>query len=251
MIKRLRKTLNLNKDPGVAKKLKKCLEKALALEDYLDEMCPEETKLQKTIRHDVMREAWEEHHKNGLAMDVYFPELMNSRDGAQFVRTILEIGKAKRVLELGTFAGYSLALFCSIPSVEEVTALELDPFLIKYVKSHFAGTGEEKKLRMLEGPALESLKTLKDGRETFDAAFIDADKVNYLNYYKFIMDYNLIGSGGLIIADNTLYRGLMYPRPQGEMGQVFADFNSYVAKDERVTQVIAQVSDGISIIRRK
>jgi len=246
----LKKALDLTRDPGVAAKLQKCLESAIALEEYLLEMSPEETSLQKTIREDTVKEEVAVNYKNvtGNELD---PTMINSRNGVQFEKMVMEIGSCSRILEVGMFTGYTAALFCSIPSVSQVTTLELDSFFVQFVKSHFAGTEEEKKLRIIEGPALESLKTLKEHGETFDAVFIDADKVNYLNYYKYIMDNMIIGSGGVIIVDNTLWYGQMYPRPHGSLGQVFADFNSYVAKDDRVTQVIIQLLDGVSVIRRK
>jgi len=65
----------------------------------------------------------------------------------------------------------------------------MDPFIVNWVKSHFAGKVEEKKLRILEGPAIQSLSLLKDAGENFDAIFIDADKPNYLNYYKVVHFY--------------------------------------------------------------
>jgi len=246
----LKDALELNKDPAVASTLQKCLEKAIALEDYLETMCPEETPLQKRIRDDTMKESLAAEYKevSGEDLDAV---MINSNSGAQFEKLILEIGKCSRILEVGMFTGYTAALFCSIPSVRQVTTLELDPFFVNFAKSHFAGVEEEKKLRIIEGPALKSLETLKEEGETFDAVFIDADKPNYINYYKFIMDNNLIGSGGVFIVDNTLWKGQMYPTPHGNLGQVFAEFNNFVAKDERVTQVIIQLSDGVSIIRRK
>jgi len=250
IIEGLEEALRLNKDPAVAAKLQGLVEMAEGLESYLIKMSPEETPLQKAIREETFGGDLGKRYKDETG-NKFETAKINLRDAAQFEKMIVEIGKFSRILEIGLFTGYTAALFCSIPTVSQVTSLEIDPFSVKYVRSRLSGTEEGKKLRIIEGPALESLKTLKEQGETYDVAFIDADKENYLNYYKFIMDNNLVGSGGLIIADNTLFKGQMYPTPHGSMGQVAADFNNYVAKDDRVTQVILQLLDGVSLIRRK
>jgi len=67
---------------------------------------------------------------------------------------------------------------------KQVTSLEIDPFMVNFVKSRFAGTDEGKKLKVIQGPALDSLEKIKESGETFDLVFIDADKMNYMNYYK-------------------------------------------------------------------
>jgi len=251
LIEYLQEALAASKEPLVASKLQKCIDMATGLENYLETTCPEETPLQKRIYADTLAMPMRENFEKGLTLFEFSLNMMNARQPTQFLKTITEISRAERVLEIGMFTGYSAAIFCAADCVKSVTALEIDPFMVNFVKSHFSGTEEDKKLRIFTGPALESLETLKKAGETFDLVFIDADKANYLNYYKFVMDNNLIGSNGVIMLDNTLWCGELYPKPLTSRGKMFVDLNDYINNDKRVSQVILQISDGVSLIRRK
>jgi len=124
---------------------------------------------------------------------------------AQFLQTLIKISNIKKILEIGSFTGFSaLSMALALPS---------DGFLISLDKSKefslkaqsFYEKANEKKIKQIIKPAIESLKELKDSSQKFDLIFIDADKNNYPNYYE--LSLNLLVSNGIIIIDNMLWHG--------------------------------------------
>src|SRR5258708_20706210 len=100
----------------------------------------------------------------------------------QFLQMLVTIGGAKRVLEFGTFTGFSaLMMAAALPPDGELVTLELGPKVAEFARTYFGRSEHGSKIRLIEGPALDSVKTLKG---PFDFAFIDADTTNYPNYYK-------------------------------------------------------------------
>ena len=104
---------------------------------------------------------------------------------------------------------------------------------------------------MRVGPALETLQQLASSGDQFDFVFIDADKTGYLNYYKTLLDHDLLTEQAIICVDNTLLQGQTYatdnPSPNGK---AVAEFNAFVAGDPRVEQVLLPIRDGVTLIRR-
>ncbi|ODN02123.1 Caffeoyl-CoA O-methyltransferase 1, partial [Orchesella cincta] len=113
-----------------------------------------------------------------------------------------------------------------------------------------AGTNLESKIRIMMGPAMESLVQLKEEGKKFDFVFIDADKQGYLNYYKYIMDNNLLGANGAIACDNALWYAKTYNQSDTN-GKALHEFIEFVKKDERVYQILLPIRDGILLIKRK
>ncbi len=110
-----------------------------------------------------------------------------------------------------------------------------------------------KKIKVKVAPALETLEGLAAAQESFDLIFIDADKKEYIDYFKLILDGKLLATGGLILVDNTLLQGQPYlePHQRSANGEAIAQFNRFVADDPRVEQVLLPLRDGLTIIRRK
>jgi caffeoyl-CoA O-methyltransferase len=238
-------------DPLLVEKLSKCLSLVEALDTYLVNNCSSESDLQKKIYQDTLTEPWEENYKNGLT-SINLPIIcLSGKVEGRFLQTMAEMTKAKTILEMGMFTGYSAVSFCQSNYVKEVTALELEPYLEKFVRARTAGTEVDKKLRILVGPAMDSLKILRNEGKKFDLIFIDADKVNYLNYYKFVMDNDLVEKDGSILIDNTLWKAEVYPPIKTERGNVLNSFNEYVQNDSRVSQVIVPLRDGVMLIKPK
>ncbi len=153
---------------------------------------------------------------------------------------------AKRVLEVGTFTGFSaLMMAAALPDDGEIVTLELSPEHAAFARSFFERSPDGKKVRLIEGPALDSLRKLEG---PFDLVFIDADKAGYQDYYEAALP--MLSERGIIAVDNVLWSGNVLD-PKEDNGRAIVAFNDHVARDERVTHVLLTVRDGIMLVRRK
>lgn len=174
------------------------------------------------------------------------PQMLTGRLEGRFLKLMVQITSAKRVLELGTFTGYSaLSMAEGLPADGEVITCDINPKAIEVAKRYFARSEHGKKITIIEGPALESIAKLKG---IFDLVFIDADKENYTNYYEAVLP--LMKSGGVILVDNVLYSGEVVD-PQSSNGKAIAEMNDHVSKDARVEAVFLTIRDGVYFIRKK
>jgi caffeoyl-CoA O-methyltransferase len=164
----------------------------------------------------------------------------------QFLQMLVAIIGAQRVLEFGTFTGFSaLMMAAALPPDGEMVTMELGPKVAEFARTYFARSEHGSKIRLIEGPALDSVKTLKG---PFDFAFIDADKTNYPNYYKATVP--LLSAGGLIAVDNALREGEVL-NPKDDNARATAELNDIVTADDRVENVMLTVRDGVMLIRKK
>lgn len=165
----------------------------------------------------------------------------------RFLETLVWLSGARRILEIGCFTGYSaLSMAAALPSDGSITTCEVDPERAALARRHFDASPWAERIRILEGPALESIAGL-DG--PFDLVFIDADKANYPNYYEAVLP--LLADHGLIVADNVLWSGrVLDETDQTDDTVAIRRFNDLVVNDPRVTCVMATVRDGVLLIRR-
>ncbi len=164
----------------------------------------------------------------------------------RFLKMMVKLIAARRVLEIGMFTGYSaLSMAESLPADGELVTCEIDPTAIAFARRYFAASEHGSKITIQEGPALQTLQKLQG---PFDLAFIDADKVNYSNYYEAVLP--MIRSGGLILVDNVFYGGYVL-NPNDDNSRAIATFNDLVASDVRVNCVMLPIRDGVSVIRIK
>ncbi len=154
---------------------------------------------------------------------------------------------AKRVLEIGMFTGFSaLMMAAALPDDGQLITCDVNPKAIAFAKRYFARSPHGKKIEVREGPALDTLKTL---RGPFDFVFIDADKTNYANYYEAALP--LLAPNGVIAVDNVLWSGrVLDPKAADENGNAIVEFNRRVQQDARVTNVILTVRDGVMLVRK-
>ena len=153
---------------------------------------------------------------------------------------------ARRVLEIGMFTGFSAQMMAAaLPDDGVLITCDVDPKAIALAKSFFARSPHGHKIDVHEGPALQTLAML-DG--TFDVIFIDADKGNYTKYYEAALP--LLAPGGVMAVDNVLWSGRVLD-PKDDDDRAIVAFNEHVRADERVTQVMLSVRDGVSLIRRR
>jgi predicted O-methyltransferase YrrM len=171
----------------------------------------------------------------------------------ELMRILVQISGAKRVLELGTFTGYSaICLATHLPEDGHLDTLELNDELEDLILEGFDRAGLSEKISLHIGDCKETLKKLReDIAEPYDIVYIDANKREYCEYYDLVFD--MVRSGGLILADNVLWDGKVCqdPLPQDKQTLGIARFNDMVSEDRRVESVILPLRDGLNVIRKK
>jgi caffeoyl-CoA O-methyltransferase len=173
-------------------------------------------------------------------------QMLTGRWEASLLRILIGLTHAERVLEIGTFTGYSsLNIAEALPDGGEVVTCEVDPKNAEVAARFHARSPHAGKITIVPGPALETLKTFIP---FFDVVFLDADKENYVNYFEAVLP--LLRVGGLIVADNVLWSGRVF-KPRAASDKAIVAFNDTVANDARVECVMLPVRDGVSLIRKR
>ena len=169
---------------------------------------------------------------------------------AQFLQTLIKISNIKKILEIGSFTGFSaLSMALALPSDGLLISLDKSPEFSKKAQA-FYEKANEKKIKQIVKPATESLNELKDSSQRFDLIFIDADKENYLKYYEASMD--LINKNGLIVIDNVLWHGEVIDDTKNDkFTNIIREFNTHIKKDSRVAKNIIPIGDGLTICIKK
>ena len=170
----------------------------------------------------------------------------------RFLKMIVEMCGARRVLELGSFTGYSVICLASgLPEDGHLDTLEINDELEDLILEGFSRAGLRERISLHIGDCLETLKRFREeGREPYDLVFIDANKRDYPEYYELVFD--LVRPGGWILADNVLWDGkvALDPMPQDRQTLGIDNFNRRVASDPRVESVIIPLRDGLNLIHK-
>jgi len=178
------------------------------------------------------------------------------------MKFLAEHQRAKRVLEIGCFTGYSaLAWYESTKSTQaEIITLELDPKMIAASRRTFDKYGLNDRVTLIEGPAQNSLEKLSG---EFDIIFVDANKEGYKGYVKTILDKKLLSPRGFIMCDNVFARGMTIGPDANpylpektraywtENGKALREFNTFCKEDPRIDSILLPVYDGVSLIKWK
>jgi predicted O-methyltransferase YrrM len=164
-----------------------------------------------------------------------------------FLHLIIKTSNIKNALEIGTFTGLSaLSIALALPDDGKLIALDKNEETSKVALDFFKKANLDDKIQTMIKPALDSLDELKNSK--FDMVFIDADKMNYKEYYE--RSLNLIDKGGLIIVDNVLWHGEVADEDNLDKYTInIREFNSYIASDKRVEQIIVPLGDGMTVCR--
>lgn len=185
---------------------------------------------------DLLRELWEETHAT-----LELPQMLTGPVEGRFLQTLVWATGARRVLELGTYSGYSaLCMAAALPEGGHLHTCEIDEAHAAVARRYFERSGYGDRITLHVGPALETIERL-DG--PWDFVFIDADKEGYVAYYEAVVPR--LAPRGLIAADNTLRAGRVL---EGE--DVMVEFNRHVLADPRTVCVLLTVRDGVTLIRR-
>lgn len=177
----------------------------------------------------------------------------------QLMRMIAQMSGARRILELGTFTGYSaICLASALPEDGHLDTLELNDELEDLILEGFERAGLADRISLHIGDCKETLQRFRSEMEhtegsdmLYDLVYIDANKREYCEYYDLVFD--MIRPGGLILADNVLWDGKVCqnPLPQDKQTLGIASFNDMVSADPRVESVILPIRDGLNLIRKK
>jgi predicted O-methyltransferase YrrM len=176
------------------------------------------------------------------------PHMLSGHVQGRFLEMISHLLQPKRILEIGTFTGYSaLCLVKGLSKDGQLHTIELREDDAKLSRTNFDRSSEAEKIILHTGNALDVIPSLK---ETWDLVFIDADKPGYISYYELVLP--LLRPGGFILADNVLFHGQVFDQPiTGKSAKAIQAFNEHVQQDQRVEQVLLTIRDGLLLIRKK
>jgi predicted O-methyltransferase YrrM len=170
----------------------------------------------------------------------------------QIMRMLVLTSGASRILELGTFTGYSaICLASAMPEDGHLDTLEINDELEDLILEGFERAGLSETIHLHIGDCKETLRRFRDEGREYDLVYMDANKREYPEYYELIFD--MVRPGGLILADNVLWDGKVCedPMPQDKQTLGIARFNDMVTEDSRVESVILPLRDGLNLIRKK
>ena len=174
------------------------------------------------------------------------PQMQVGHLEGAFLKMLVRLTQARRILEIGTFTGYSaLSMAEALSKDGELITCDIDPENTKIAQKHWDRSPDGKKIRLVLGSALDSLKKLEG---PFDMVFIDADKENYLNYWEAVLPK--VVTGGLIVVDNVLWSGNVL-NPKDETDHAIVKFNDKAREDSRVELVMLTVRDGMTLAWKK
>jgi caffeoyl-CoA O-methyltransferase len=174
------------------------------------------------------------------------PQMLTGTIEGRFLETLVAATGARRVLELGTYSGYSaISMAAALPPGVHIDTCEVDEEHAAVARRYIDEAGYGDRITIHMGPALETIERLEG---EFDFVFIDADKVNYVAYYEALLPR--LAERGLMAIDNTLWSGRVVQPDDDESTRAIVEFNDHVAADPRVRAVVLTVRDGITLVRR-
>jgi len=203
------------------------------LENYIDKYSSKEDEVQTELSRETH-------------LKVQMPQMVSGNIQGQFLEMISQLIQSKKILEIGTFTGYSAISLAKGLSADGLLYTidvneELQPICAKY----FEKANLSSKIKHLIGDARKIIPELN---ETFDLVFIDADKINYANYYDLVFDK--VRVGGYIIADNVLWSGKVVEEKKDKDTLAIHKYNEKVAADTRVKSFILSLRDGLNIVQK-
>ena len=233
--------------------LKQAYQLATGLDPYSEEVSTQESKALAGLAKKTSEEPWSQRFSDSATVRQLEQEMLSGHIEGQTLKMFVYMTGAKRILEIGMFTGYSaLAMAEALPEDGRVVACEVDEYVTNFALACFKESPHGSKISVEVAPALETLGKLADAGESFDLVFIDADKKEYVDYFKMLLETGLLAPNGFICVDNTLLQGQPYlpPEQRTPNGEAIAQFNRVVAEDPRVEQVLLPLRDGLTIIRQ-
>ncbi len=182
-------------------------------------------------------------------LKVLRPRMLTGHYQGKLIEQISKMIQAENILEIGTYTGYSAICWAKgLANNGTVHTIEIKDELESIIQKYLKKADIEKKVKLYFGDALEIIPKID---KTFDIVFIDADKPNYLKYYKTVFDK--VKKGGYIIADNVLWGGKVIKQnpSKDKSTKGIIEFNKFVHNDKRVENILLNIRDGLMILRKK
>lgn len=171
-------------------------------------------------------------------------------DQAQFLQFLIRSIHAKKVLEIGTFLGYSSAAMAqALPKDGQVITLDKDEKATEIAQKHWKTLGLFNQIQLILGPALDSMQSLINKHHTFDFIFIDADKSNYFEYYQ--LSKKLLAANGIIAIDNVFYHGEVCQINPSKNAKTIDKFNRQIHADPEMYISMLPIADGLTLAKKK
>lgn len=176
--------------------------------------------------------------------ELEYTDMLSGRQVAMLLKLLIQISGAERILEVGTFTGYSAMMMAdALPGHGRLITLEVNDRYQQVSQQFFDRTPFNRKIKQVMGDALNTIPGLNG---MFDLVFLDADKINYPKYYELIKPR--VKPGGLLIADNTLWKGGVLT-PKDEKSKAIHTFNQIIREDIDTEQVLLAIRDGVTVVR--
>ncbi|MEM6597168.1 MAG: class I SAM-dependent methyltransferase [Cyanobacteria bacterium P01_D01_bin.36] len=226
---------------------------AAGLDPYIEACTTQESVALAHLVKATQLEDWDSRFDSGETVKALEQEMVSGHLEGQFLKMLVAISRAQRVLEIGMFTGYSaLAIAEALPSDGYLLACEVDAYASQFARRCFDASEHGSKIEVKVAPAIETLRDLVEAGESFDIAFIDADKGGYIDYVNLLIDTQLLAPDGFICVDNTLMQGQPYldEDKRTANGEAIARFNQFVIEDSRFEQVMLPIRDGFTLIKR-
>ena len=258
LVQQLEQIVKTAETESISTKFKTSLDEAYSLaaglDPYLEECTTSESDALANLTRKTQEEDWSKRFDDGETVRALEQEMLSGHIEGQLLKMLVSISRSKRVLEIGMFTGYSaLAIAEALPDDGYLLACEVDEYVSEFAIDCFAASPHGKKIEVKVGAAKETMEKLIEAGESFELAFIDADKGGYIDYLNLLLDTKLLAPNGFICVDNTLMQGQPYlsSEKRTDNGEAIARFNRFVAEDPRVEQVLIPIRDGLTIIKRK
>ncbi len=176
--------------------------------------------------------------------DLEYTDMLSGRQVGRLLKLLVQLSGARRILEVGTFTGYSTLMMAdALPAEGELITCEMNERYRRISDLYFAREPYRFKIRQVMGDALETIPSLKG---YFDMVFLDADKVNYPEYYRLVR--KRVNPGGLIVVDNTLWGGEVL-NPADHKAKAIHRLNETIRDDTGVEQLMLPLRDGVTVVR--
>lgn len=175
------------------------------------------------------------------------PRMLSGNLQGQFLKMICRMIRARRVLEIGTYTGYAaISMAMGLEEEGVLYTIDMNDEIEDFTRKYITESGLSEQIRFCVGDAREIIPRLE---ETFDLVFIDADKREYLDYYRLVFDK--VRPGGIILADDVLWDGkVLETESHDAQTKGIIAFNDYVKADERVEKVMLPFRHGLTLIRK-
>lgn len=205
-----------------------------------------EPDIEEYARKNTTRESTEaELITNATLNELDYPDMLSGSVEGRLLAMLVAFSGAKKILELGTFTGYSaLSMAEALPEDGTLTTIEMNDVYAEIATRHFALSPHGHKIQLLFGTVRSILPTLD---KTYDMIFLDADKSSYPEYYDMLIPR--LRSNGILVVDNVLWYGNVL-NPEDKKSSAIDAFNQKVTNDDRVENVLLTIRDGIQLIRK-